>query len=96
MNIILKIFYAAVAAAKLIGVPNEAIKKVLNTFNGVKHRLQFVGEIQGRQFYNDSKATNILAAKKALSAFEKPTILLAGGLDRGNEFDELIPALKQC
>ncbi len=84
----------AVAAVKLIGVPNKAIKKVLNTFNGVKHRLQFVGEIQERQFYNDSKATNILAAKKALSAFEKPTILLAGGLDRGNEFDELIPALK--
>lgn len=84
----------AVAAAKLTGVSNEAIHQVLTTFKGVKHRLQFVDEIQGRQFYNDSKATNILAAKKALSSFNKPTILLAGGLDRGNEFDELIPDFK--
>ncbi|WP_338469908.1 UDP-N-acetylmuramoyl-L-alanine--D-glutamate ligase [Niallia sp. XMNu-256] len=85
---------SAVAAAKITGVSNEAIFKVLNTFKGVKHRLQFVDEVQGRQFYNDSKATNILATKNALFAFDKPTILLAGGLDRGNEFDELIPAFK--
>ena len=52
---------SAVAAAKLSGVSNEAIYKVLNTFNGVKHRLQFIEEIQGRKFYNDSKATNILS-----------------------------------
>ena len=52
---------SAVAAAKLSGVSNEAICKVLNTFTGVKHRLQFIEEIQGRKFYNDSKATNILS-----------------------------------
>jgi UDP-N-acetylmuramoylalanine--D-glutamate ligase len=85
---------SAVAAAKLTGVSNEAICKVLNTFKGVKHRLQFIEEIQNRIFFNDSKATNILATKKALSAFDQPIILLAGGLDRGNEFDELIPSLK--
>jgi UDP-N-acetylmuramoylalanine--D-glutamate ligase len=85
---------SAVAAAKLTGVSNEAICKVLNTFKGVKHRLQFTEEIQNRIFFNDSKATNILATKKALSAFDQPIILLAGGLDRGNEFDELIPSLK--
>jgi UDP-N-acetylmuramoylalanine--D-glutamate ligase len=85
---------SAVAAAKLTGVSNEAICKVLNTFKGVKHRLQFIEEIQGRAFFNDSKATNILATNKALSAFDQSIILLAGGLDRGNEFDELIPFLK--
>lgn len=67
---------------------------MLNTFKGVKHRLQFVCELNGRKFYNDSKATNILATTKALAAFKEPVILLAGGLDRGNEFDELVPSLK--
>lgn len=84
----------AVAAAKLSGVENEAIYEVLTTFTGVKHRLQFIRELAGRKFYNDSKATNTLATEKALSAFQVPTILLAGGLDRGNEFDDLIPFLK--
>ena len=85
---------ASVACAKLMGVKNESIEKVLTTFSGVKHRLQFIRELNGRLFYNDSKATNILATKTALNAFDQPTILLAGGLDRGNEFDELIPAMK--
>ncbi|MBU5210970.1 UDP-N-acetylmuramoyl-L-alanine--D-glutamate ligase [Heyndrickxia oleronia] len=85
---------AAIAATKLMGVQNKAIRKVLTTFKGVKHRTQFVEEIAGRKFYNDSKATNILAAQSALNAFSEPIILLAGGLDRGNEFDELIPSLK--
>ncbi|MGD6775467.1 UDP-N-acetylmuramoyl-L-alanine--D-glutamate ligase [Sutcliffiella horikoshii] len=82
---------AAVAAVKLSGVSNEAIIEVLTRFSGVKHRLQFIGERDGRRFYNDSKATNILATQKALSAFENNVVLLAGGLDRGNEFDDLIP-----
>ncbi|WP_047984554.1 UDP-N-acetylmuramoyl-L-alanine--D-glutamate ligase [Ornithinibacillus californiensis] len=86
---------AAVSAAKLSGATNEGIAQVLSTFTGVSHRLQFVDQINGRLFYNDSKATNILATQKALSSFNEPTILLAGGLDRGNGFDELIPFLKQ-
>ncbi|MFB6466544.1 UDP-N-acetylmuramoyl-L-alanine--D-glutamate ligase [Cytobacillus sp. Hz8] len=85
----------AVAAAKLSGVDHEAIFHVLSTFKGVKHRLQFIGEIAGRRFYNDSKATNILATSNAIKAFEQPIILLAGGLDRGNEFDELLPLFKK-
>lgn len=85
---------AAICAAKLVNVPNEAICSVLSSFTGVKHRLQFVKEVDGRKFYNDSKATNILASKMALSSFKEPVILLAGGLDRGVEFDEFIPALK--
>jgi UDP-N-acetylmuramoylalanine--D-glutamate ligase len=84
---------SAVAAAKLTQVSNEAIIEVLTTFTGVKHRLQYIGEIEGRKFYNDSKATNILATEKALTAFTSPIVLLAGGLDRGNGFDELIPVL---
>ncbi|MBS4172425.1 UDP-N-acetylmuramoyl-L-alanine--D-glutamate ligase [Bacillus sp. FJAT-49736] len=84
---------AAVAATKLMGVSNEAIHQVLTTFKGVKHRTQFVMEIEGRKFYNDSKATNILAASSALKGFQQPVILLAGGLDRGNDFDELVPYL---
>lgn len=85
---------SAMAVAKLSGVENYAIQEVLRSFTGVKHRLQFVTEKDGRKFYNDSKATNILATVNALAAFQQPVILLAGGLDRGNEFDELIPYLK--
>ncbi|GGA83913.1 UDP-N-acetylmuramoyl-L-alanine--D-glutamate ligase [Ornithinibacillus halotolerans] len=84
---------AAVSAAKLTGANNEGIYKVLSTFTGVSHRLQFVATVNERSFYNDSKATNILATQKALSSFHQPTILLAGGLDRGNEFDDLVPYL---
>ncbi|WP_286231415.1 UDP-N-acetylmuramoyl-L-alanine--D-glutamate ligase [Neobacillus mesonae] len=85
---------SAVAAVKLSGVDNHAIHEILTTFTGVRHRLQFVAEMSGRKFYNDSKATNILATINALAAFNSPIVLLAGGLDRGNEFDELIPFLK--
>lgn len=85
---------AAVSVAKLLYTPTDTIKQLLQTFTGVKHRLQYIDTIQGRKFYNDSKATNILATQKALAAFNEPTILLAGGLDRGNGFDELIPYLK--
>lgn len=85
---------AAVAAAKLAGATNEGIERVLTTFTGVKHRLQFVDKVHGRLFYNDSKATNMLATEKALAAFKQPTILLAGGLDRGDDLSELIPHFK--
>ncbi len=84
----------AIAAAKVYRVPNEYIVQVLKTFSGVDHRLAFVKELHERLFYNDSKATNILATTKALDAFKQPVILLAGGLDRGNSLDGLIPALK--
>lgn len=85
---------AAICAAKLAGANTERIREVLSTFAGVKHRTQFVIEINDRKFYNDSKATNMLATKVAVLAFDQPIILIAGGLDRGNEFDELIPTLK--
>ncbi|MFM0760353.1 UDP-N-acetylmuramoyl-L-alanine--D-glutamate ligase [Streptococcus suis] len=85
---------ATIVVAKLMGVDNQAIQESLSAFGGVKHRLQFVGEINGVSFYNDSKSTNILATQKALSGFDNSkVILIAGGLDRGNEFDELVPDL---
>ena len=85
---------AAIAVALLSGATKEGIRKVLTTFSGVKHRLQYVTTINGRLFYNDSKATNILATQKALKSFEQPVILLAGGLDRGDEYDSLLPFVK--
>ncbi|MFJ7933052.1 UDP-N-acetylmuramoyl-L-alanine--D-glutamate ligase [Sporosarcina sp. NPDC096371] len=82
---------AATAAAILSGCDKTAIENVLSSFTGVRHRMQFVKELKGRKFYNDSKATNTLATKSALAAFNVPTILLAGGLDRGQSFEELRP-----
>lgn len=82
---------ATIAVTKLRGIENQVIKETLAGFGGVKHRLQYVDEINHVKFYNDSKSTNILATQKALSGFENSkVILIAGGLDRGNEFDELI------
>lgn len=88
---------AAVAAARVSGVPATYIARVLKSFKGVRHRLEYVGDIQGRIVYNDSKATNIIAASKALHAFPgRKIVLLAGGLDRGNGFDALVPELEKA
>ena len=85
---------ATIVVAKIRGVETAVIRETLAHFGGVKHRLQFAGEIDGVRFYNDSKSTNILATQKALSGFDnQDVILIAGGLDRGNEFDELVPDL---
>lgn len=86
---------AAIIVAKLKSVSNEEIRTALSNFHGVPHRTQYVDTINGRKFYNDSKATNSLATEMALSGFDNDRlILLAGGLDRGNGFDELIPAFE--
>lgn len=83
----------AVAAALLMDCPIKDIADVLATFSGVKHRTQYVRTWRGTQIYNDSKATNCLATKSALSAFSTPIVLLAGGLDRGHSFEELREAM---
>ena len=86
---------AAVAISKLAGASNDGIQKAVQNFHGVKHRTQFVKEVNKRRFYNDSKATNIIATQTALSSFtNQSVVLIAGGLDRGNGFDELVPDLK--
>ncbi|SFP04530.1 UDP-N-acetylmuramoyl-L-alanine--D-glutamate ligase [Salibacterium halotolerans] len=86
---------AAIACAMLNGAEPDAVRTVLRHFQGVEHRLQFVGRVHKRDVYNDSKSTNILSAQKAVAAFEAPVVLLAGGLDRGNSFDALIPSLQK-
>ncbi|HWL27169.1 MAG TPA: UDP-N-acetylmuramoyl-L-alanine--D-glutamate ligase [Ureibacillus sp.] len=85
---------AALAACILYGCEKEKMEEVLQTFTGVRHRTQFVREWNGRKVYNDSKATNCLATKVALDAFTQPTILIAGGLDRGHSFEELRGSMK--
>ncbi|MDN6162420.1 MAG: UDP-N-acetylmuramoyl-L-alanine--D-glutamate ligase, partial [Atopostipes sp.] len=88
-------FLAAIAVAKVKKVRNKDIKKIMREFKGVKHRTQFVLEWNKRSFYNDSKATNIEATENALSGFSQPVILLAGGLDRGEDYKKLLPYLKK-
>lgn len=74
-----------------MNVDKEQIKDAIIDFGGVEHRLEFVRKINNIEFYNDSKSTNNKATQIALSAFSKPIILILGGLDRGQSFDELAP-----
>ena len=84
----------AIAASKEYGVTNKEIYDVLHNFKGVEHRIEFVRKLNNIEFYNDSKATNVKSTQIALSSFEKPTILIMGGLDRGHPFDDLESYLK--
>ncbi len=81
----------AIMVAKTLKINNEVIIKVLKEFNGVEHRLEFVRNLNNRLFYNDSKSTNNESTITALKSFDKPTILLLGGLDRNIPFDALTP-----
>lgn len=85
----------AIAVSKVKGKSNEAIRQTLSQFRGVEHRTQYVREFEGRKFYNDSKATNSLATINALEGFSEPIILLAGGLDRGVTFEDLVPPMRE-
>lgn len=85
---------AAIVAVKEFGIENEHIVRVLKDFGGVEHRIEFVRELNNVKFYNDSKATNIKATQIALGAFSSPVIILLGGMDRGQDFEELSPFMK--
>jgi len=85
---------AAVMAVKEFNCSTQAIRDVLKDFNGVEHRLEYVDNINGRVFYNDTEATNIKCTQIALDSFTEPTIILLGGLERGQNFDDLIPFMK--
>lgn len=80
---------AAIMAVKVFNVSNEAICKVLREFTGVEHRLEYVCEVDGRKFYNDTEATNIKCCQIALSSFKQPIILFLGGYERGQDFNGL-------
>ncbi|WP_172249798.1 UDP-N-acetylmuramoyl-L-alanine--D-glutamate ligase [Saccharibacillus deserti] len=85
---------AACAAAIAAGVSPSALREPLVSFRGVEHRLEAVGEVDGILYYNNSKATNSIATLSALAEFERPVVLIAGGLDRGSDYEELLPALQ--
>lgn len=88
---------AMVAAmmAYLMGVSLKDIRKGIQAFKGVEHRVEFVSTINGIHYYNDSKGTNTDATIVALKAFEKPVILLAGGYDKKTGFHDMIPYLNK-
>ena len=79
----------AIMIAKELGIKNDIIVETIKEFSGVEHRIEFVRNLNGVEYYNDSKATNVTSTQIALSAFKKPTILILGGLDRGHSFDGL-------
>ena len=85
---------AMILVVKSLNISNEIISQVLETFNGVEHRLEYVKELNERTFYNDSKATNIESTIVALSSFNKPTILILGGQERSQNFNRLNNYLK--
>ena len=80
---------AAILAAHYAGVPEQDIKTVLRQFTGVEHRLEFVRELNGVRFVNDSKATTVESLYYALQSFEQPIVLIAGGKDKGSDFSRL-------
>lgn len=85
---------SAIMVAKEFNVSNVIISDVIKHFRGVEHRLEYVDTIDGRMFYNDTEATNIKCTQIALSSFDKPVILILGGLERGQDFNELTPFMK--
>jgi UDP-N-acetylmuramoylalanine--D-glutamate ligase len=86
---------AATAAARLAGAPAKAIAKGVQSFAGVEHRLEFVSEIAGVRYYNDSKATNVDATLKALDAFPGRILVILGGKDKGGDYTMLQKALRE-
>ncbi len=85
---------AAVMAVKEFDCSTKAIQEVLKDFKGVEHRLEYVCNVKGRTFYNDTEATNIKCTQIALASFTEPTIIILGGLERGQNFNDLKPFSK--
>lgn len=85
---------AAVAIALAAGAEPSALREPLEGFMGVEHRLEFVGTFREARYYNDSKATNPTATIMSVSSLPAPLILIAGGLDRGSDYRELIPLFR--
>jgi UDP-N-acetylmuramoylalanine--D-glutamate ligase len=86
---------AAVAAARLAGTEAVAIAKGVRSFSGVEHRLEFVAEISGVRYYNDSKATNVDATLKGLDAFPARILVILGGKDKGSDYTLLQAPLRE-
>lgn len=86
---------AAFLATKLAGVDEQLIRRCLITFPGVEHRLERVEEVDDVLYINDSKATNVDACHVALQAMDRPTVLIVGGLDKGNDYSTIAPVIKE-
>lgn len=92
----LKNALAATAMAMAAGVPAPVIRQTLRTFKGVEHRIEFVRELDGVRFINDSKGTNADSTIQAVRAMKKPTVLILGGYDKHSDFTELCQIICQC
>ncbi|MGM0879560.1 MAG: UDP-N-acetylmuramoyl-L-alanine--D-glutamate ligase [Bacillota bacterium] len=86
---------AAIAASLAAGAAPEQLVTPLREFDAVEHRLEFVREMNGVKYYNDSKATNPVATMTAVRSFTSPIVLVAGGLDRGSDYMELLPLFRE-
>lgn len=86
---------AAALAARTAGISVDDIRQVLRNFKGVEHRLEFVRELDGVKFINDSKATTVESLYYALQSFDQPIILIAGGKDKGSDFTRLNDSIAQ-
>jgi UDP-N-acetylmuramoylalanine--D-glutamate ligase len=80
---------AAVATARGFGCSRKAVQTVLDRFEGLEHRLEFVRDVGGVHFYNDSKGTNVGSVVKSLQSFSQPVILIAGGKDKNGDLSPL-------
>jgi UDP-N-acetylmuramoylalanine--D-glutamate ligase len=87
--------YCAVKAVLLAGVPPGDVQRGLDTFQNVAHRLEYVAEVRGVEYINDSKATNVDSVFYALGAMEKPTVLILGGTDKGNDYSQIADLVRQ-
>jgi UDP-N-acetylmuramoylalanine--D-glutamate ligase len=86
---------SAVLTARIFGADPSAIRKSVNLFKGLEHRMESVMVLDRVEFYNDSKATNVDAVLKSLQSFDSPVILILGGRDKGGDFSRLIPDVKK-
>lgn len=86
---------AAGIAARLVEIRTELVRESLEDFVNVEHRMEFVAKVNGIEFINDSKATNINAAWFALESMDKPTVWIVGGVDKGNDYSELYELVAQ-
>lgn len=86
---------AATTVAQLMNIRKQTIRESLSNFQGVEHRLEKVLKIENVQYINDSKATNVNATFFALESMETPTIWIVGGVDKGNDYTELMPLVNE-
>jgi UDP-N-acetylmuramoylalanine--D-glutamate ligase len=91
----LKNTMAAATIAKLLGIRKETIRDCISNFQGAPHRLEKVLKIHHVQYINDSKATNVNATYYALDSMKTPTVWIVGGVDKGNEYKELMPLVRE-